>query len=138
MSRASIVTNTTKPSLVCPQDNDKFTVDSKNGNGKLKYPIGLITTDEMALAGYNSYGGNKDCYDETNYLNSGMMDWTFSPASFASAGFARINSNGDKGSFNYLQVNGEYAVRPVISLKSGTTIYTSGTGTTDNPYEVNE
>ena len=66
------------------------------------------------------------------------MDWTFSPASFASAGYARVNTGGDRGSFNYSKVNVSYPVRPVISLKSGTTIYTSGTGTIDNPYEVNE
>lgn len=138
MSRASNVTNTTKPSLICPQDNDKFTVNSENGNGKLKYPVGLITTDEMALAGYNSYGGNHDCYDETNYLNGRIIDWTFSPASFASAGYARVNTGGYTGSFNYNQVNVSKPVRPVISLKAGTTIYTSGTGTIDNPYEVNE
>ena len=39
--RASYWSNNPNPSLVCQNQNDKFTVESKNG--KLSYPIGLIT-----------------------------------------------------------------------------------------------
>ena len=39
------------PSLVCPNDNDKFTTDSTLGNGKLTYPVALLTSDEVAYAG---------------------------------------------------------------------------------------
>ena len=38
--------------LTCPQQNDAFTVsDTANGNGALTYGIGLVTTDEVVLAG---------------------------------------------------------------------------------------
>lgn len=49
------------PSLICPNDNDggklsKFTVDdTKNGNGKLDYKIGLLTVDEIVLAGTTTF-----------------------------------------------------------------------------------
>ena len=42
--------------LICPQKNDAFTVsDITNGNGALTYPVGLLSTDEILLAG----GGTK-------------------------------------------------------------------------------
>lgn len=38
--------------LICPQQNDTFTVsDTTNGNGFLKYLIGLLSADEFWLAG---------------------------------------------------------------------------------------
>ena len=54
-ARSSYYTTTPRPSLVCANTNDKFTVSSTNGNGKLTYPVGLITLDEVVLAGYNTY-----------------------------------------------------------------------------------
>ena len=38
------------PTLSCSL-NDSFNVEGINGNGKLKYPIGLITADEVNMAG---------------------------------------------------------------------------------------
>ncbi len=36
-----------QPQLICPQENDKFTVkEESGGNGALTYPVGLITADE--------------------------------------------------------------------------------------------
>ena len=41
-----------KMMLACPQKNDAFTVnDTTKGNGALTYSIGLLTADEVALAG---------------------------------------------------------------------------------------
>lgn len=37
------------PTYICKQNNDKFTVSTKNGNGKLKYPIGLPSADELKI-----------------------------------------------------------------------------------------
>lgn len=40
--------------LICPQQNDTFTVnDAKYGNGFLEYLIGLLSADEFWLAGGN-------------------------------------------------------------------------------------
>ena len=41
------------PTLTCENDSDYYTVASaSSGNKKLSYPIGLITADEMMLAGH--------------------------------------------------------------------------------------
>lgn len=41
------------PTYLCKQNNDKFTVSAKNGNGKLKYSIGLPTADELKIMDNN-------------------------------------------------------------------------------------
>mgnify|MGYP007022603944 CR=1 FL=1 len=44
-------------------------MSSQNGNGKLTYPVGLITLDEVVLAGFNTHDSNiSDYKDTTNYL----------------------------------------------------------------------
>lgn len=45
-----LYTNQT-PSYDCAATEDKFTVDSSTGNGKLTYPIALMTADEVSFAG---------------------------------------------------------------------------------------
>ena len=134
-SRASYNTPTLKPSLVCPQDNDKFTVDVKNGNGALTYPIGLITLDEAVFAGYNSYASNNSDYqDATNYLTTGNAFWTFSPIAMNLGSTANMGTIREKGSLNNNPVDRIIGVRPVVSLASGTLV--TGEGTTENPYVV--
>ena len=39
------------PDYKCPVASDKFTTTTAKGNGKLTYPIGLITADEITFAG---------------------------------------------------------------------------------------
>ena len=135
------------PSLICPKDNDggklsKFTVDDMvNGNGSLDYKIGLLTADEMVLAGmvtYQVYTNNN--YDETSvtsYLRNNANDnyWTLSPVAFAgddaSVWLARNDGNLFGGT-----VADAYALRPVVSLKSATTI-SGGNGTASSPFIVN-
>ena len=39
------------PDLYCPQNNDKFSVTTAKGNGKMNNPVGLITADEVSMAG---------------------------------------------------------------------------------------
>ena len=129
---------TPKPSLVCPNINDKFTVNSKNGNGKLTYPVGLITLDETILAGFNTHGSNVNDYkDENNYLNSLTSYWSMTPVSMnldnSNVTVGQINDTSYIGS-NYVQ-NGS-GVRPTISLKKGTLISPNGDGTSTNPYVV--
>ena len=38
--------NNYTPTLNCSRDIDKFTVSNSIGNGKLTYPVGLLTVDE--------------------------------------------------------------------------------------------
>ena len=39
---------TTTPSVSCINKNDSFTWKNSNGNQKLRYPVGMITSDEMS------------------------------------------------------------------------------------------
>ena len=140
-------TNGTGPSLICPNDNDggklsKFTVDDTvNGNGNLDYKIGLLTIDEMALAGMatisvyinNNYNQNS----VTSYLrsNANNEDWTLSPLAFDDGG-ALVWSSFGVGGLGYDDVDFSRALRPVVSLKSATTI-SGGNGTASSPFIVN-
>ena len=145
-ARSSYYTLSANPSLVCknttgfvPEDNDAFTVSSIIGNGKLKYPVGLITTDEVVYAGMNTKGDKSTTeayqYQDNNYLSSDGY-WTMSPFSMSTYGAAsvsyvsssRINSNSS-------MVNSPISTRPVVSLRPGTQIV-SGFGTGEDPYVV--
>ena len=121
---------TKKPSVICPNNNDSFTVSKENGNGDLTYPVALLTADEMTLAGHG-YSG----YSKTSYLCTGEVSWSMSPSSF----------NDKNGYIFYLFTVGRisignnvafaYGVRPAISLVPRTKIV-RGDGTSSNPYIV--
>ena len=133
--RASYYSNNPNPSLVCQNNNDKFTVDSKNGNGKLTNPVGLITLDEVVLAGFNTKASNTSDYmDSTNYLYTNRQCWTFSPVLMYVNGRAWVGYVNGAGYVDDYPVNGTYGVRPVVSLANGTLV--TGDGTTTNPYVV--
>ena len=122
----------TYPNLQCPNQNDRFTVDDEvTGNGDLTYPIGLINTDEIYLAGGSEgYGISNSGY----YLYTGNTYWTMSPYNFNGSGaiVRFVNSNGNAEGNNY--VYNSYGVRPVINLKVDS--LKLGDGTASNPYSV--
>ena len=133
--RSSYWSNNPNPSIVCQNQNDKFTVDSKNGNGKLSYPVGLITLDEVVLAGFNTYYSNTSDYqDTTNYLYTNSHYWTFSPVMMDAYGRADVGCVFSSGIVRDGIVHGADGVRPVVSLANGTLV--TGSGTTTNPYVV--
>mgnify|MGYP004626530343 CR=1 FL=1 len=116
-------------SLICQRTNDKFSMNSINGNGMLTYPVGLITADEMIYAGANAWKINT-----SYYLYNDMANWTLSPYYFFSRDaveFALTSSN----FFSAERVAALYGLRPVISLKKGT-ILSSGSGTAEDPFIV--
>ena len=119
------------PSVKCTSKNDSFTVGTK-GNGKLTYPVGLLTGEEAILAGHGLPG-----YSENSYLTTGDYYWLSSPLEFNDfRGVAAFVSNVVSGGY----LNGDAAyhavgVRPSISLKPGTTP-SGGDGTTYNPYLI--
>ena len=137
----------TGPSLICPKDNgggklSKFTVDDTvNGNGNLDYKIGLLTADEMALAGMATghvYINNN--YDEnsvTSYLRSNANNnyWTLSPFDFDDVS-ADVWYSFYIGGLAAVHVGGSFALRPIVSLKSATTI-SGGNGTSSSPFVIN-
>ena len=111
----------TGPSLKC------------NGElSKINSKVGLITADELALAGYAAGTGNT-----TTYLQENATDtywWSLSPGYF-SGGSADVWSV--RGSYGYFGDSGVYSaggVRPSISLKSTTNA--TGEGTSNSPYII--
>ena len=135
--RASQYSTNPSPSLVCLNDNDKFTVDSKNGNGKLLNPVGLITLDEAVLAGFNTrYSNTSDYKDTTNFLYTNSTYWTLSTVLMSAIGNAAIGTVYGTGYVYDNPVPVSYGVRPVVSLKSGTIVEPTGDGTSTNPYVV--
>ena len=121
--------STQTPTLNCSQSNDLFTVSgSSKGNKKLTYPVGLITSDEVVLAG--GFGGS---YNISYYLYTGQNYWTMSPYGFDGTD-ANVFVVGSYGILGYYSVSNTRGVRPVINLKADVSF--TGEGTTSNPYEV--
>lgn len=120
-----------KPNLICNQTQDKFTVSSNNGNGKLTYPVGLLTIDEVALA-----GGVYLAVNNKYYLATGQPYWTMSPVVFDSNyAYAYTGNISAAGHITTATATTSYGVRPVINL-SPDILITGGDGTKNNPYTV--
>ena len=119
-----------KPKVTCTTASDKFTVNTSNGNGALTYPVGLITADEVAMAGGKFGTGNS-----TYYLYTNQYYWSGSPSDIDSSGYADefiVYSSGSIG-INYV-VDYGIGARPVVSLSSKAKL--SGSGTYDDVYTV--
>ena len=118
-----------KMMLTCLQQNDAFTVnDTSKGNGALTYPVGLLSMDEVVLAG----GWKED--NKGYYLYSGEYWWTSSPNRFD---FFSVSMRGVDYGGNPVGIYGvsaAFGVRAVLNLKSG--IQLLGTGTMDDPYHL--
>ena len=118
------------PSTRCVRREDSFTKESSNGNGLLDYPVGLITIDEMAMA-----GGKLGTANTNFYLYTGANYWSLSPGAFSnrvSANEFYVYSSGSLVSTYPGRANG---LRPVVSLKLGTSI-SEGDGTSGSPYII--
>ena len=136
---------TSKPTFKCAEsatnDYSRFTVDVatlSNGNktnGNLKYPIGLLTADEVSFAGaYKASQTNKSYY---LYNPSVTSRWWLSSLSDYNGSSAREWSvNGSDGYINGFNVGNPFcAFRPSINLKAET-LKSTGDGTKANPYVV--
>ena len=117
---ASAVANS--PTLKCPSTSESY-------GGSYRLKAGLITADELALAGESSYVvGN-------SYLNpgdNGDWYWSMTPSGFDRGG-ARVW--GEFGGLGSYIVNDRYAVRPVINVTTNNG-FASGDGTAQNPYVI--
>ena len=130
------------PSLVCPNNNDKFTIDSRLGNGKLTYPVALITSDEVAYAGgvafnYNTHIKimNSDFYLFTPYFCWTLTPLTFETSRISGSGGSTVDNSFLFGDLRYYVVNSTLNVAcPVLSINSNA--ITGGSGTMDNPFTV--
>ena len=111
----------TGPSLKC------------NGElSKINSKVGLITADELALAGYAYNISNT-----TTYLQENATDtywWSLSPVDFSGGDAGVWYVGGSSGYFDGSNVGRTYGVRPSISLKSTTNV--TGEGTSSTPYII--
>ena len=120
--------NSKSPQLTCPTESDKFTVNTSNGNGALTYPVGLITADEVAMAGEENNSRNNSYYLYTN-----ENYWSGSPYDSDSSNAYGFYVNSAVFQV-FARVNYKYGVRPVVSLSSKAKL--SGNGTYSKPYTV--
>ncbi len=130
--------NNPSPKLTCTNKNDAFTKsDTEKGNGKLDEKIGLITVDEINLAGSGKGGGINKNY----YLYKGSYYWSASPNNFniGKLSIYGINPNGGFIGFYVNQANVDglsYGVVPVINLSAETVLGMQGTGTQSDPFKI--
>ena len=135
-----LITNKT-PSYDCSATEDKFTVDTSTGNGKLTYPIALMTADEVSFAG-GLWATNAQTWYYYNSAKGSSTGstwwWLLSPyrwdGSYALVFYVFGSSNpGSLGSNSVYT----FGVRPAVSLKS--CVKTSGgDGSASTPYTIEE
>ena len=123
--------NSKNPSLKCNNDADKFTVSKDKSNKALRYPVGLITIDEVAMAG--------GCFLNTNknyYLYTGIFYYTMTPNFIRRGGAAFVFLVDQKGDYPNYAIGSDIYIRPVINLNGD--VKFKGSGTYDDIYEVVE
>ena len=136
-----LISNKT-PTYDCTDTNDKFTVDTSTGNGKLTYPIALMTADEVSFAG-GLWATNAQTwyyYNSAKGSSTGSTWWWLLSPSFWYGGDAGVFSVGGSSYPGYLSdtyVSSTGGVRPAVSLKS--CVKTSGgDGSAGAPYTIEE
>ena len=107
------------PTVVCPNTKSDF-------GGTYTLKVGLITADEVALA-----GGVKDTSNYNYYLYNGTSFFTSSPAEYYgnNAYMMIVNS---EGSIDIAKTDSDQGIRPVITIVGNVTY--QGSGTRENPY----
>jgi hypothetical protein len=126
---ANYYSTTSVPILHCPNKTDQFSVG--NPDAKLKYPIGLLTTDEEMLAGHS---GNTSTILKSYYLYTGGDYFLFSPSTMSN--YSSISIIGSYGGPSSSVPNIWWGIRPAVSLKLGVEFEEGGDGTPTNPYKV--
>ena len=116
--------NLKKPSFKCLDKENNFLTKE---NGKLTYPVGIISWDEVAFA-----GATTESINQKYYLYTLKYYWTMTPAKRRNRTIGYVGTNGN---LHHLLVIYPYGVRPVINLKSGIAI-SGGDGTEANPYHI--
>ena len=136
-----LITNKT-PTYDCTDTNDKFTVDTSTGNGKLTYPIALMTADEVSFAG-GLWGTNARTwyyYNSANGSSTGSDYWWLLSPDYWDGGSAfvfYVSGSSYPGYLNEASVYNTLGVRPAISLKTCIK-YSTGNGSASDPYTIKE
>ena len=130
------------PSYDCATAEDKFTADSSTGNGKLTYPIALMTADEVSFAGgvYRTKAETWYYYNSAKGSSTGSTWWWLLSSYRWNGSYAYVFGVGGSsipGRLDDRDVNYTNGVRPAISLKS-CTLYSTGNGSASDPYTIKE
>ncbi len=123
---------------------DKFSASTASGgNGQLKYPIALMTADELSFAG--GVGVQKLSSPYTWYYTNSQGEsitgnnwwWSLSPLDWSgsSASVWYVSGSDFPGGLYNDNVQYGFGVRPSVSLASCVGIK-SGYGTPESPYEI--
>ena len=129
------------PTYNCPNKRDAFSAN--NTEAKLKYPIVLMTADEISYAGGVALKDSPVWYYTNSTYNSitGSDNWLLlSPSTSINSNSLVWFVHGTRaylGSPGIVAVNATLAVRPVTSLKSCVQ-WKSGDGSASSPYEIVE
>ena len=134
--------STSTPNLKCENSNDYYTISSAStGNKALTYPIGLITADEVLLAGLSGgvFDGAYNYQKSTPnvYLTIGQHFWTMTPAGYynpfgGTGWYSNVFNVHSSGDIDDDGTGFTVGLRPVINLRSD--LKFSGNGTKNNPY----
>ena len=113
--------DTSRNSLKCNNSRDNFSVNkTESSNGKLKYPIALLTSKEVMM----TLDENDNTFLDNTFL-------TFTPGSFTKNSLMYYNTKKVyETSLGY-----SYAIRPVVTLIPKIKI-SGGDGSSTNPYIV--
>ena len=132
------------PTYNCAVKEDSFSSSTTGGgNGKLEYPIALMTVDELTYAGGKYYTNLTNLY-AWYYLNStggsitgDIYWWSLSPRFWneSGSGVWHVYGFDHQGLLGDGYVDIKRGVRPAISLKT-CTLWTSGNGAPETPYEI--
>ena len=130
------------PTYDCTDTNDKFTADKSTGNGKLTYPIALMTADEVSFAGglWATNAPTWYYYNSANGSSTGDNWWRLLSPDYWNGSFAfvfNVLGSSSPGYLSFSLVSEAYGVRPAVSLKS-CTLYSTGNGSASDPYTIKE
>ncbi len=127
-----------KPSLQCPDPTKQSGSEKRNYGGVYKLKVGLLTADEMNMAGMSYNGATRDNY-LLKYLKNNdkyyWWMWSMSPYSALSSNAIEFYGGTGGGINDYRVYDTDHVVRPVINLNADTLI-TSGDGSQNNPFIV--
>lgn len=117
--------------MKCP-NNDSYSVEG--GNQKLKYPIALLSSDEIMLAGSNFYDILKS-NNPNYYLYTSDWYWLLSPSSFSDSKAGYVFDVYYNGELSSPLISRKGGVRPALTISINTPLL-SGTGSMEDPYVI--
>ena len=125
------------PSYNCTNSKDAFS--GSNTEAKLKYPIALMTADEIAYAGGYARVNYSLSWYFWNSSGNKIIDssgwWLLSPRSWTGTYAGPYSISWDGNISDSYTTSDSKKVRPVISI-NGDVLYSSGDGSPENPYEI--